>query len=381
MQSCAAPKVRGRCLVLGAKAMTPQVAANLKLHEDGPLARPVHQRRFAPARPRPAALPPRVAPTATMDAGASAALISREAIHRRLLGAADIMAATFALLLALTQYHTHNVAPAVVAGVLLVVLLFKMSGLYDRDDLRLVHTTLDEAPLLLQLTGLFALGVAVLQSVALTSSLHAEQIAGLWLVAFGSIFVGRVAARALAGLTSPIERCLVIGENSRVEQIRQKLTASRARALVVASLPIVSEHIQEMDWVDMPKLLRRVVQNLNVHRIILAPTTTDTTDVVNLIRSAKAVGVRVSVLPRMFEVVGSAVEFDDIDGMTMLGVRRRSRPDAAPHRPDLPGHRRGHPRGVPRTDVLPPGAGGTRRRAFLDLQVPLDGGRRRGTQG
>ena len=30
---------------------------------------------------------------------------------------------------------------------------------------------------------------------------------------------------------------------------------------------------------------------------------------------------RVSVLPRMFEVVGSAVEFDDVDGMTMLGVR------------------------------------------------------------
>ena len=43
---------------------------------------------------------------------------------------------------------------------------------------------------------------------------------------------------------------------------------------------------------------------------------------VNLIRAAKAVGVRVSVLPRMFEVVGSAVEFDDVDGMTMLGVRR-----------------------------------------------------------
>ena len=30
---------------------------------------------------------------------------------------------------------------------------------------------------------------------------------------------------------------------------------------------------------------------------------------------------RVSVLPRMFEAVGSAVEFDDVDGMTMLGVR------------------------------------------------------------
>jgi exopolysaccharide biosynthesis polyprenyl glycosylphosphotransferase len=64
------------------------------------------------------------------------------------------------------------------------------------------------------------------------------------------------------------------------------------------------------------------VRDLNVHRIIIAPATSDTTGVVNLIRTAKAVGVRVSVLPRMFEVVGSSVEFDDVDGMTMLGVRR-----------------------------------------------------------
>ena len=59
-----------------------------------------------------------------------------------------------------------------------------------------------------------------------------------------------------------------------------------------------------------------------MHRIIIAPTTTDTRHVVDLIRAAKSVGVRVSVLPRMFEVVGSAVEFDDVDGMTMLGIRR-----------------------------------------------------------
>jgi exopolysaccharide biosynthesis polyprenyl glycosylphosphotransferase len=302
--------------------MTPRVASNLKLHEDDGLVPPVRQRRFASVHPRPRARPPREVPVENVDARGSAALLSREAIHRRLLGAADIMAASFALVLALTQYRAHNIVPAVVAGVILVVLLFKVSGLYDRDDLRLVHTTLDEIPLLVQLTGLFALGIAVLQSVTLASTLRADQIAGLWLLAFGAIFVGRVVARAVAGRTSPTERCLVIGENARVEQIRQKLAASRARAIVVASLPIVSEHIEEMDWVDMPKLLRRVVHSLNVHRIIVAPTTTDTTDVVNLIRSAKAVGVRVSVLPRMFEVVGSAVEFDDIDGMTMLGVRR-----------------------------------------------------------
>jgi exopolysaccharide biosynthesis polyprenyl glycosylphosphotransferase len=85
---------------------------------------------------------------------------------------------------------------------------------------------------------------------------------------------------------------------------------------------MLSQDVEDRDWMAMPQLLRRVVRDLAVHRIIIAPSTTDTTGVVNLIRTAKAVGVRVSVLPRMFEVVGSAVEFDDVDGMTMLGVRR-----------------------------------------------------------
>jgi exopolysaccharide biosynthesis polyprenyl glycosylphosphotransferase len=58
-----------------------------------------------------------------------------------------------------------------------------------------------------------------------------------------------------------------------------------------------------------------------VDRVIIAPTTTDAHGVTELIRVAKGAGVRVSVLPRMFEVVGSAVEFDDVDGLTMLGVR------------------------------------------------------------
>jgi len=34
------------------------------------------------------------------------------------------------------------------------------------------------------------------------------------------------------------------------------------------------------------------------------------------------VGVRVSVLPRLLEVVGSSVEFDDLHGVTVMGVRR-----------------------------------------------------------
>jgi exopolysaccharide biosynthesis polyprenyl glycosylphosphotransferase len=39
-------------------------------------------------------------------------------------------------------------------------------------------------------------------------------------------------------------------------------------------------------------------------------------------RAAKALGARVSVVPRLFEVVGSSAAFDHVEGTTLLGLRR-----------------------------------------------------------
>ena len=249
-------------------------------------------------------------------------VVARATLNRRLLALGDITAASVALVVLLNVFGQRRVAAVAVAGIALLLFLFKVSGLYDRDELRLVHSTLDEVPLLMQLTGLFALGLAILQSVLLAGTLSATRIAALWIASFGTIVCARMVSRGVAGRTSPLERCLVIGEAAQAGRISAKLSSSQARAEVVASFPLASEDVTAADWVAMPKIMRRVVTQLDVHRIIVAPTTTDTRHVVDLIRVAKSIGVRVSVLPRMFEVVGSAVEFDDVDGMTMLGVRR-----------------------------------------------------------
>ena len=45
-------------------------------------------------------------------------------------------------------------------------------------------------------------------------------------------------------------------------------------------------------------------------------------DMIDTIRIFKSRGIKVSVLPSLFDVLGSAVEFDDLGGATLLGVRR-----------------------------------------------------------
>lgn len=298
--------------------MTPLGTTELKARQDSSVAEPhPHRWLVVAGEPSTAVLSP-----VDVDGVPSASLVWREALRRRLLALADVAAADLALVLVLARFHHHHLLLSAAAGMALVLFLFKIAGLYDRDDLRLVHSTLDELPMLLQLTGVFALSVAIAQTLAIANALRAGQIATLWLASFVAIFAARTFVRTLAERASAPERCLVVGETARVEQIRAKLAASRTRAVVVAALPPLEDEADEIDWLAMHGHLRRVVREANVHRIIIAPTVADTGDVANLIRTAKAVGARVSVLPRMFEVVGSSVEFDDIDGMTVLGVRR-----------------------------------------------------------
>jgi exopolysaccharide biosynthesis polyprenyl glycosylphosphotransferase len=296
--------------------MTPQLAARLRIHEPD-VAQPLATRDglFAPPAPAPLRRLARL----ELDEDGLPSLWRREALHRRLLGIADGVAAVVALLVVLNLLGDDHTALAAMASAPLVIVLFKIAGLYERDDVRLVHSTLDEAPLLLQLTGLFALCVTILQPIVLEGGLGGAQIAALWLVSFAAIVGGRMLARGLAGRLAPTERCLVIGETALAERVRERLGSSRARAEVVASLPLAVEQAEDLSSTEN---MRHLVAELRVHRIILAPTATDSSDVTELIRVAKAVGVRVSVLPRMFEAVGTSVEFDDVDGMTMLGVRR-----------------------------------------------------------
>jgi exopolysaccharide biosynthesis polyprenyl glycosylphosphotransferase len=54
----------------------------------------------------------------------------------------------------------------------------------------------------------------------------------------------------------------------------------------------------------------------------VAPDGHDEEEILDAIRLIKALGIKVSVLPRLLEVVGSSSTFEDVDGITLLGVRQ-----------------------------------------------------------
>jgi exopolysaccharide biosynthesis polyprenyl glycosylphosphotransferase len=68
--------------------------------------------------------------------------------------------------------------------------------------------------------------------------------------------------------------------------------------------------------------LDRTIAEYGIERVIIAPTGAEPDQLLGAIQLVKSLGVKVSVLPRLFEVVGSSVRFDDVEGLMLLGVPR-----------------------------------------------------------
>ena len=67
--------------------------------------------------------------------------------------------------------------------------------------------------------------------------------------------------------------------------------------------------------------LQMLAARLRIDRVIITPRRADDAGVINLIDAATSTGLKVSVLPRVLEVAGSSVEFDDVEGIPLLSMR------------------------------------------------------------
>jgi exopolysaccharide biosynthesis polyprenyl glycosylphosphotransferase len=257
-----------------------------------------------------------------LDARLPAALLQRDSTFRRFLASADAGAAGLALLLVVVLWdHDGGLRPASLAALPLVILISKVIGLYEHDELALTHRTLDEAPALFELATLYALFVHLSDQILVTGALSRVQLLVLWVSLFVFSLASRGIARLVARRRSTPERCLVVGDPVGCRRIREKVnTAPAVAASVVGTLELPPH--DERDNAARLDVLREAIVEQGVHRLLIAPGSDDAAGTLDLVRTAKALGVRVSVMPRMLEVIGSSIEFDDLDGLPMLSVRR-----------------------------------------------------------
>jgi exopolysaccharide biosynthesis polyprenyl glycosylphosphotransferase len=262
-------------------------------------------------------------PAFLVESQSRAAVRHRERVSRRALVGADLFAGLLVVGLAARVFGAEGPGVAAFALLPLIVVINATSGLYNRDELLLRKTTLDEAPALFQAATLTTAAAFLLESAVLATPMGARLFALTWLGLAAIAIACRVAARAVARHVTEPERCLLVGDAAVATRLEAKLAASpNVKATFVGRIPLDANPDSIVARVlGTPEDLARVVLEHDVHRVIVAGDAAAHQKVLDAIQGAKALGVRVSVLPRMFEVVGSSVAFDYLDGLTILGVR------------------------------------------------------------
>jgi exopolysaccharide biosynthesis polyprenyl glycosylphosphotransferase len=246
---------------------------------------------------------------------------SRDRRYRRSLAAADLLATALALLVTIALLGDGGLRAASLVVLPLVVGLAKLHGLYDRDELLIRKTTMDEAPQIFQLATLCTLIFWLAHGSIIEGGLATSQVAVLWAGMFCFGVIGRRAARTLARRATAAERCLFVGDARSYDRLAAKLQSPQLKVDLVGRMNLQrigrkgerATHVAE---------LRELIAWTRTHRLIIEPQALPPEEMLDFVRAAKSAGVRVSLVPRVLDVVGSSIVFDELDGVTLLGVRR-----------------------------------------------------------
>lgn len=251
---------------------------------------------------------------------------SRDAVYRRLLAAADVIAATFAFFVTITVIGSDSLGIATIVAIAMVVPVCKLAGLYDRDEHLLHKRTLDEAPGIFYVATLYTLLVFLAGDAIVEGHFGRDQAMVLWALLFVAMLVARGIARGIAGAVVDEERCVIVGNAEAAAWLSKKLErCPGTKTTVVGRVPLSPNETATNGLALLGDFnsLEGLLLDHRIDRALIAPGTGDSDlRLLDVIRVVKRFGVRVSVLPRLFEAVGSAYEFDEVEGATLLGVRR-----------------------------------------------------------
>jgi exopolysaccharide biosynthesis polyprenyl glycosylphosphotransferase len=270
----------------------------------------------------------RSTPTAIREGGLRDSTHRRDAVYRRSLAAADVTAAAVAVLVGVPMLGHDALNPLALLALPLVLLVGKITGLYDRDEHLLHKTTLDEVPTLFWVATLYSLLIYLGGDLILDGRFGRDQAVGVWGLLFLTMVLTRAVARRLARSRSSEERCLVLGDAETAAWIRRRFhEAPGLNARVVGRWPLERPRRRNgingsAAHLENGTALESIVEHERVERAIIAPRGALSDELLETTRQLKALGVRVSVVPRLLEVVGSSVEVDDVDGIALLGIRR-----------------------------------------------------------
>lgn len=252
---------------------------------------------------------------------------SLDSSMRRLLAGVDaasvLLALGIALLLPAAPPGGHSPLWALI-WVPVMLVLFKLYGLYDQDVKRISHSTADDLPWLVHALVVGGLLLWLYSRYTPLRKLDLAEVLVFGLGALGLVSGFRFSARMLAGRLIGREYTIVIGSGGMVNRLIAKLAAHpEHRIEIVGSLSVGTERENlGLGYRNLGSLdaLADIAVLVGLDRVILSGADIGEDQLQEVLRRCRTLCLKVSILPRLSDVLGSAVEVDDIEGVTILGV-------------------------------------------------------------
>jgi exopolysaccharide biosynthesis polyprenyl glycosylphosphotransferase len=207
------------------------------------------------------------------------------------------------------------------------IIVSKLYGLYDHDEERTDHSTVDE---LLAVFHLVTVGAWILLAGAWLTGLVAPdfgKLALFWALAIGLIGLGRAGARAFCRRRMTyLQNAVIVGAGDVGQLVARKLMQHPEYGINLVGF-IDSAPKERHAYLDHLTLLgpldrlTSIVKAFDIERVIIAFSNEGHDELLDLIRSLNDLDVQVDIVPRLFEVVGPSVGIHTVEGLPLVGLR------------------------------------------------------------
>ena len=205
------------------------------------------------------------------------------------------------------------------------VLVAKFEGLYDADHPRIWHLTTDEVPALFHWVTLSVAGSLFFIRALPNETVTLKSALALYLTALAVAFLARSVARGIWRRRVPPERALVMGHGKLADAVARKLALEPGHHLSVLEYTSTENgngngashrefKLEELTREDLEFLLSET----DIERVVLAVPELDEATLARVVASCRATGVKLSVMPPMRAMLGTAVQLNHIAEMPVI---------------------------------------------------------------
>jgi undecaprenyl-phosphate galactose phosphotransferase len=221
--------------------------------------------------------------------------------------------------------HEHEI-PLFLATLPAWILLARLHGLYDRDEERASHSTLDD---LVGVFHLVTIGTFLFFAGSWVTGLtkpYPPKLLTFWAVAIALVAIARVGARAFARTRrSYVQNAVIVGVDPVGKLIARKvLDHAEYGVNIVGFVDPVSDRGTEvmggLRVLGPPEELSEIVRAFDVERVVVAFFERPVGEAIELVRLAKDLRVQIDIVPRLFAAVDPRAQIHTLEGFPLIGV-------------------------------------------------------------